>query len=190
LQAQGSLVEITRKQYGGIQMTIKGKVMLDYYKPAGNQTYADLIRNTAIKLGFFTWHYFEMMLAMGIGSILFELLVGEIPLSTRYALGIQAGTYLYAGGVALSMMVVMTAWMIVRGHGLRHSAEMAVAMLIPVALVAVVSLVRTDGSVAWFDDNYCSAMCVGMLVAMVIGWEHFTVWNIRAYHRSAHHAHA
>lgn len=171
-------------------MTIKSKELLGYFKPVDNQINVDLVRSFALKVGLFTWHYFEMMLAMGVGSILFGLLVGVIPLSTSLALGIMPGTYLYAAGGALSMMVVMVTWMIIRGHGLRHSAEMTVAMILPVAFVAVVSLARTDLSLAWFNDNYCSAMCVGMLAAMVLRWEHFTIWNIKAYHRSAHHTHA
>ena len=33
--------------------------------------------------------------------------------------------------MALSMAVPMAAWMLVRGHGWRNSAEMAAAMLVP-----------------------------------------------------------
>jgi hypothetical protein len=79
------------------------------------------MRNAALKVGLFIWHYFEMMLAMGVGSTLFELLVRRMPESTSYANGLQPGTFLYTSGIAFSMVFVMLTWMIVRGHGWRHS---------------------------------------------------------------------
>lgn len=144
------------------------------------QTHGRQVLNYALKVGFFIWHYFEMMLAMGVGAYLFELLVREMPASTSYALGLWPGTFLYISGISLSMMLVMIAWMIVRGHGWRHSVEMAIAMLVPVALVAVISIQR--GNTALFDDSYCSAMCVGMLAAMLFRWDHFTRWSFRSSH--------
>ena len=164
-------------------MTIKSKTTMDYMNTASIQVPGRQLLNYALKVAFFIWHYFEMMLAMGVGAILFEQLVREMPASTSYALRLWPGTFLYISGISLSMMLVMIAWMIVRGHGWRHSAEMAVAMLIPVALVAVISVQK--GNTALFDDNYCSAMCVGMLAAMLYRWDHFTRWSFR----SSHHAH-
>lgn len=164
-------------------MTIKSKTTMDHINIASIQVYGRLLLKYALKAGFFIWHYFEMMLAMGVGATLFELLVREIPNSTSYTLGLWPGTFLYISGISVSMMVVMIAWMIVRGHGWRHSAEMAIAMLVPVALVAVISIQK--GNAALFDDNYCSAMCVGMLAAMLYRWDHFTRWSFR----SSHHAH-
>ena len=164
-------------------MTFKNKTATDYVNVASTPVYGRQLLIYALKLGFFIWHYFEMMLAMDVGATLFELLVREIPNSTSYALGLQPGTFLYISGISLSMMLVMIAWMIVRGHGWRHSAEMAVAMLVPVALVAVVSIQK--GTAALFDDNYCAAMCVGMIAAMLYRWDHFTRWSFR----SSQHAH-
>src|SRR5512134_1155792 len=162
-------------------MTIKTNTTIDHGNTASIQAQGHWILNYALKVGFFVWHYFEMMLAMGVGATLFEWLVREMPKSTRYAIGLQPGTFLYISGISLSMMLVMIAWMIVRGHGWRHSAEMAVAMLVPVALVAVISIRRGDA--ALFDENYCSAMCVGMLAAMLYRWDHFTRWSFRSAHR-------
>ena len=164
-------------------MTIKSKTTMDQINTTSIQTHGRQLLNYALKVGFFIWHYFEMMLAMGVGAYLFELLVREIPSSKRYALGLWPGTFLYISGISLSMMLVMIAWMIVRGHGWRHSAEMAIAMLVPVALVAVISIQK--GNTTLFDDNYCSAMCVGMLAAMLFRWDHFTRWSFR----SSYHAH-
>ena len=155
---------------------------MDQINRTSVQTQGSQVLNYALKVGFFIWHYFEMMLAMGVGAYLFELLVREIPISTSYTLRLWPGTFLYISGISLSMMLVMIAWMIVRGHGWRHSGEMAVAMLVPVALVAVISIQK--GNAALFDDNYCSAMCVGMLAAMLFRWDHFTRWSFR----SSHHA--
>jgi hypothetical protein len=164
-------------------MTIKTKTTMDRINITSIQTPGRQILSYALKVGFFIWHYFEMMLAMGVGAYLFELLVREIPASTSYTLRLWPGTFSYISGISLAMMLVMIAWMVVRGHGWRHSGEMAVAMLLPVALVAVISIQK--GNTALFDDNYCSAMCVGMLAAMLFRWEHFT----RCSFRSSHHGH-
>jgi flagellar biosynthetic protein FliP len=166
-------------------MTIEIKTKLDHMHTTSVQTFDHLILNIALKVGFFIWHYLEMMLAMMVGSTLFELLVRGMPKSASYAMGLRPGTFLYISGIALSMMFVMVAWMIVRGHGWRHSAEMSVAMLVPVALVALISILKGGASLAWFDDTYCSAMCVGMLGAMLYRWDHFTRWSFR----SSHHGH-
>ena len=166
-------------------MAIESKTTMDPVNTASTHVQDHRILTTALKVGFFIWHYFEMMLAMGAGATLFELLVREMPVSTRYRLGLQLGTFPYTIGIAISMMFVMVAWMIVRGHGWRHSAEMASAMLVPVALMAVISILKENSSPAWFVATYCSAMCVGMLAAMLFRWEHFTYWSFR----SSHHAH-
>ena len=164
-------------------MTIKSKTTMDQINITSIQVHGRQILNYALKVGFFIWHYFEMMLAMGVGAYLFEVLVRAMPASMSYTLSLRSGTFLYISGISLSMMLVMIAWMFVRGHGWRHSAEMAVAMLVPVALVAVISFQR--GNAALFDDNYCSAMCVGMVAAMLFRWQHFTRWSFP----SSHHVH-
>jgi len=166
-------------------MAIESKTTMDPISTARTHVQDHRIRTAALKVGFFIWHYFEMMLAMGVGATLFELLVREMPISTRYAIGLQPGTFLYTSGIALSMMFVMVAWMIVRGHGWRHSAEMAFAMVVPVALMAVISILKGNASPAWFVATYCSAMCVGMLAAMLFRRDHFTRWSFR----SSHNAH-
>ncbi len=166
-------------------MAIESKTTTDPINSASTHVQDHPVLTAALKVGLFIWHYFEMMLAMGAGATLFELLVREMPVSTRYAIGLQLGSFLYTSGIALFMMVVMVAWMIVRGHGWRHSAEMSLAMLVPVALMAVISILKENASPAWFVATYCSAMCVGMLAAMLFRWDHFTRWSFR----SSHHAH-
>ncbi|HEY3474619.1 MAG TPA: hypothetical protein VGK56_08420 [Anaerolineales bacterium] len=166
-------------------MKIERKTTMDYIRTASRQAQDHLILNAVLKGGFFIWHYFEMMLAMMVGSTLFELLVLWMRESTSTDLSLHPGTFLYTSGIALSMMFVMVAWMIVRGHGWRHSTEMSIAMLLPVALVAGISIQRGDAALAWFDDTYCSAMCVGMLAAMLYRWDHFTRWSFA----SSHHRH-
>ena len=161
-------------------MTTEREIAKDHLNTTNFQVQAHQLGNIVLKVGFFIWHYFEMMAAMLVGDYLFDLLVRGIP-----AIGIRPGTFLYYSGGALAMMVVMIAWMIVRGHGRVHSVEMAVAMLAPVAFVAVVSLGKGAAGPAWFADAYCSAMCVGMLAAMAFRWDHFTRWSVRSHH----HAH-
>lgn len=166
-------------------MKIERKTTMNYIGTASRQAQDHPILNAVLKGGFFIWHYFEMMLAMMVGSTLFELLVRWMPESMSADLGLHPATFLYISGIAFSMMFVMVAWMIVRGHGWRHSAEMSVAMLLPVALVAGISIQRGSAALAWFDDTYCSAMCVGMLAAMLYRWDHFTRWSFM----SPHHRH-
>jgi uncharacterized membrane protein len=169
---------------GDVSMTSESKTKLHHINTASIQAHDHRVLTAALKVGFFIWHYFEMMLAMGAGATLFELLVRELPVSTRYGLGLQPSTFPYTIGIALSMMFVMVAWMIVRGHGWRHSAEMAIAMLVPVALMALISILKENASPVWFVATYCSAMCVGMLGAMLFRWNHFTHWSFRSSHKA------
>src|SRR5512141_1949235 len=87
------------------------------------------------KVGRFLLHLLEMLLAMIAGMGLFHWLASLVPASSPLAAVGEPGTDLHAIGMNLFMVVPMLAWMIVRGHGWRHSAEMGVAMLAPIVLV-------------------------------------------------------
>jgi hypothetical protein len=68
----------------------------------------------------------------------------------------------------------MVAWMIVRGHGWRHGAEMAIAMLAPVAASLLPRLLGADADLAWITDLSHPGMFLGMLVAMLYRRDHYT----------------
>ncbi|HET7089429.1 MAG TPA: hypothetical protein VFL17_12340, partial [Anaerolineae bacterium] len=114
--------------------TIATKITLDHVKTDDTHAHDHRIRNSASKVGRFIRHFLEMLLAMVAGMAILYLLGNLIPASSRYAAAFESGTNLHAIMMAVFMTVPMVAWMIVRGHGWRHSAEMAVAMLAPMAV--------------------------------------------------------
>jgi hypothetical protein len=123
----------------------------------------------------FSVHVAEMAVAMEIGmmplgSILSAL--GESDLGSR-------SPEAYSLVMNLSMVLPMAAWMLIRRHGLRLTAEMAAAMIVPGGFVAAASLagllphnaaVSAMGILMW----------VGMLAAMAFRWG--------AYARHCHHS--
>lgn len=136
--------------------------------------YKSRIPESALKVGRFLWHYAEMLLAMGIGGFLFSLLLRQIPESSSYAAAFARGTYLRAIVSSLFMTVPMVAWMIVRGHGWRHSWEMTGAMLAPVAAIIVLRMLGADAFLPWISKINCPAMDLAMLVYMLYHRDHYT----------------
>ena len=128
----------------------------------------------ALNVGRFILHFLEMMLAMGVGGLLFSLLVRQIPESASYAAAFERGTYLRAIVSSLLMTVPMVAWMIVRGHGWQHSWEMTGAMLAPVAAIIVLRILGADAYLPWLAKINCVAMDVAMLVYMLYRRDHYT----------------
>jgi hypothetical protein len=115
-----------------------------------------------------------MLLAMGIGGFLFSLLLRQIPESSSYASVFARGTYLRAIVSSLFMTVPMVAWMIMRGHGWRHSWEMTGAMLAPVAAIIVLRMLGLDAYLPWIAKINCPAMDLAMLVYMLYHRDHYT----------------
>jgi hypothetical protein len=72
------------------------------------------------------------------------------------------------------MTVPMVIWMIVRGHGWRHSAEMAFAMVAPVAATIGLSLLGVGESQPWISKVSHLGMLLGMLIAMLYRRDHYT----------------
>jgi|SRR5215472_7489836 len=75
----------------------------------------------------FLRHFGEMMLAMLLGMGVFDLVTGTI--------SIPVGPEVSALAMAVSMTVPMVAWMRIRKHAWRLSAEMAGAMIVPTVLM-------------------------------------------------------
>src|SRR5512143_2937683 len=69
----------------------------------------------------FMWHFVQMLVAMMVGMMIFHMLTGKPSETDRV---------IWYAGMELSMVPPMVALMLYHRHGWRHSAEMAVAMLI------------------------------------------------------------
>src|SRR5512144_1188436 len=112
-------------------MNIKSNTIMDYVNTASIQAHDHRIRNIATSLGLFILHFLEMLLAMMAGMPILYVLRNLIPAASSYSAAFGSGTILSDLAMGVFMTVPMVAWMIVRGHGWRHSVEMAVAMLAP-----------------------------------------------------------
>jgi len=141
------------------------------------------IRNAASNVGRFILHLLEMLLAMMVGMPILYGLRNLIPASFSYAAAFQSGTTLSALAMGVFMTVPMVAWMIVRGHGWRHSAEMGFAMFAPVAAIIVLRLLGADASLPWLAKASHPAMPLAMIIAMLYRRDHYTL-------KAGHSAHA
>ncbi len=128
--------------------------------------------SSAAKLGRFTLHFLEMTVVMMVGMPFFFMLRNRIPASSPYAAVFVRGTIPYDLAMVAVMVIPMAAWMIVRGHGWRHSAEMAFAMSAPMVAVIALRLLGADAS--WLRQVGYSGMFLGMLFAMLYRRDHYT----------------
>jgi hypothetical protein len=112
---------------------------------------------------------------MGLGALVCFLLDRLIPASSSIATIYHPGTYLFATGDILFLTVPVVGWMIFRGHGWRHSLEMVVAMLAPVAAIIVLGQLAGYAYLLWLITAVYPAMCLGMLAYMLYRRDHFTV---------------
>ena len=76
--------------------------------------------------------------------------------------------------MGVSMVVPMTAWMRIRGRSWRDGAEMAVAMLGPVAVILALSRVGLSDTLPWHSNSEHTAMLLGMLAIMLYRRGHYT----------------
>jgi hypothetical protein len=154
-------------------MTMKSKTIIDYINTASMPTQDHKIRSLAAKVGRFTLHFLEMMLAMMVGMPILFSLRNLIPASSVYTAIYVRGTNLYDLARIVFMVVPMVAWMIVRGHGWRHSAEMAFAMSAPLAAVIALRLLGVGASQEWLIQAGYLGMFLGMLFAMLYRRDHY-----------------
>src|SRR5512141_878024 len=118
-------------------MAAEIKTTKDHIHTASIPAQEHKIRSFAAKVGRFSLHFLEMMLAMMVGMPILFLLRRLIPASSSYKAIFVSGTNLHDLAMVVFMVIPMVIWMVVRGHGWRHSAEMAFAMSAP--LVAVIA---------------------------------------------------
>jgi hypothetical protein len=122
----------------------------------------------------FLQHFGEMVLAMLLGMGVFGVVNSAIliPLGFVY-LSARFSPDAYALAMAVSMSVPMVAWMRIRKHTWRLSAEMAGAMIMPtVLLIAVCSLGLLPHTVVIPGTHIL--MVPAMLVAMLYRWRDYT----------------
>ena len=114
----------------------------------------------------FARHYLEMVVAMMVGMAM-------IPV-TRALVDLPDGTGFELAEMAVWMTVPMVAWMVVRGHGRRATAEMAAAMLVPAAALLALHVTGAvaDGDALVMLEH--TVMFPAMLVAMVLRRDEYT----------------
>ena len=92
----------------------------------------------------FVRHYVEMVIAMFTGMVVLGLPAGWAmsAMGTSWdALHTDAPAAMF-GGMAVTMIVPMVAWMRFRGHGWRANAEMSLSMVLPT--IGAIALLWAD----------------------------------------------
>lgn len=139
------------------------------------ETKSDLkMNNQVAKVWRFLLHFLEMLLAMGAGMGIFHLLVRLIPASSSLNTAIKPGTNVHAILMMAFMTIPMLGWMIIRGHGWRHSLEMGIGMVIPMLVIALLCQLGLSEYLPWLTDANSAAMFLGMIAVMIYRRDHYT----------------
>ncbi len=167
-------------------MSAETKTTKAYTHAASVPAEAHKILGPAAKVGRFALHFLEMMIAMMVGMPFFFMLRDQVPAASTYTAIFVRGTVMYDLAMDIFMAVPMVIWMIVRGHGWRHSAEMAFAMSAPVVAVITLRLLGFDAS--WLRQAGYWGMFVGMLIAMLYRRDHYAGKGGHSAHDHSMHA--
>ncbi len=159
---------------------------MDQINPTTMPTQVRPVLNSVFKVGRFILHFLEMTAAMMVGMPILSMLRNLIPATSSYAAAFKSGTILSELAMAIAMTVPMVAWMIVRRHGWRHSAEMGFAMFGPVAAVVLLRLLGADAYLPWLPNASHPAMFLGMIVAMLYRRDHYTGSASHSAHATHH----
>ena len=120
----------------------------------------------------FLRHFGEMVLAMLLGMVIFDVTIGAIlvPLGLASLLGSPEGSAL---AMAVAMTVPMVAWMRIRKHAWRLNAEMAGAMIVPtVVLIGGSRLGLLPPTSVMLGTHLL--MLPAMLAVMLYRWRDYT----------------
>jgi hypothetical protein len=112
-------------------------------------------------------------IAMALGALICLLVGSVVRASTIDTTAYRPGTLLYFLGDVVFLTVPVVAWMLWRYRGLRHSFELAVAMLTPVAAIIVVGELTRSSYLVWLLTAMYPAMSVGMLAYLLRRGEAF-----------------
>lgn len=155
-------------------MTTLNKTTHDHRKVEATIGQDSRIHTQASKLGRFFLHLLEMLLAMSAGMGIFHLLANQIPATSSLAAVADSETVVHNVVMDIFMTIPMLAWMILRGHGWRHSLEMGVAMLAPEAVINLLCRLGAVEYLPWLAGASGPAMYLGMLAAMIYRRNHYT----------------
>lgn len=110
-----------------------------------------------------TSYFLQLQIAMALGALVCLLVGRAVRASSTY----HPGTVLFFLGDIFFLTVPVVAWMLLRDHGWRHSLELAVSMLAPVAAIVVLGELTGSAYLLWLVTAMYPAMSMGMLGYMV-----------------------
>jgi hypothetical protein len=113
----------------------------------------------------FLRHFGEMVLAMLLGMAAFDVITG--------AVRIPMGPEVSALAMAVAMTVPMVAWMRIRKHAWRPSAEMAAAMIVPTVVLIGGSRLGLLPRTSLMLGTHL-LMLPAMLAVMLYRWRDYT----------------
>lgn len=147
---------------------------IEHSHPASTRAREHGFRHAAARVGRFGLHLLEMALSMTAGMAILYVLSEQIPATSGYGALFEYGTNPFDLAMGVFMTIPMVGWMIVRGHGRRHSLEMGLAMFAPIAPIVALRLLGAEASLPWLDDASHPATFLAMLLAMLVRRDHFT----------------
>jgi hypothetical protein len=133
----------------------------------------------------FFLRFLELQIAMALGALGCYLLGRLISDSSGLATTYHPGTYLFAIGDVLFLTFPVMAWMLSRRRGWRCSFEMALAMLVPVAIITIVGELARYPYLLWLVTGMYPAMSLGMILDMLYRRGHLTA-RVDASDRMSH----
>lgn len=139
-------------------MTIKSK---QAYLPHKTR----LFRNPKAK--HFVLHFLELQIPMVLGALICYLVIRLITSSSTFSTIYYPGTYLFAIGDLLFLTLPVVIWMIFRRYSWRHSFEVGIAMIAPVAGIMVLGQFTVYDYPTWLLTAGYPVMCLGMLIYML-----------------------
>lgn len=111
--------------------------------------------------------FLELQIPMTLGAATCLALGRSIADATGIAASYRPGTYAYAAGDVFFLTVPVAAWMLLRGRGRRHSGEIVLAMVAPIAVIALIGEVAGYPYLPWLVAGMYPAMSVGIGVVLL-----------------------
>lgn len=119
------------------------------------------------KAGHFILHFLELQIPMVLGALICYLVIRLISGSSSFATTYRPGSTLFAIGDLIFLTVPVVIWMILRRYGWRHSFEMGIAMIAPVATIMILGQFTAYDYLTWLLTAGYPLMCLGMLIYML-----------------------
>jgi hypothetical protein len=129
---------------------------------------------TPRQAGRFILNFLELQIAMVLGAFVCFQLGRVISDASSLRVAYHPGTYLYAIGDVLFLSVPVVVWRRFRGRGWRHSLELALAMIGPVAIIAVVGELAGYAYRLWLVTGMYPVMSLGLILYVLYRRDQFT----------------